>query len=492
MSDEDDDLFADSGGDTDDLIAESKKDAKPIAKPKKLKKKKKAAPKKRKRADIPDADKDSDDDGPGLFDSDDEDDEPKKPLSKRERMDALRAKKRGETPGSGSSGKKKKEDGYDSGDSYNSAEYVRTEEDNNFIDTEGDDQDAINELYSEQIFDDERGEAEEERPKKKKIKGAGSSSRRSERSELGNAEADKDNPIMQAVNKMKKKKRATKHFSQLVEEDAKPLLEKMEQAADDDDEAIEQKRPALKKLGLLTEVCDKLANRELMRPLLEHDLLSICKRWIQPLPNGKLGNVTVRQRLLYSISLMTGENGITKDDLRQSDFGKVVMSLYMHKNETKPMKRQLKLLIDQWSRPIFQKSGNMRDLERVHHSRGATGIAGVSRLNQAGQANKYNDALNQKSSSRGGKDQDLNSLIKSGSLGKTQSGINRVRIPFSRGFAYSARPSNKTTGAVDKRRQGAGPESRQALSKRILEKKRPKGKNQRSANISIEGRSTKP
>ena len=39
MSDEDDDLFADSGDDTDDLIAASKKDSKPVAKPKKLKKK---------------------------------------------------------------------------------------------------------------------------------------------------------------------------------------------------------------------------------------------------------------------------------------------------------------------------------------------------------------------------------------------------------------------------------------------------------------------
>ncbi|CAJ1964289.1 unnamed protein product [Cylindrotheca closterium] len=488
MSDDDDDLFADSGGDTDDLIAESKKDAKPIAKKKKLiKKKKKAVPKKRKRSDIPDADKDSDDEGPGLFDSDDEDDEPKKPMSKRERMDALRAKKRQETAGPSGSGKK---DGYDSENSYDSAEFVRNQEDNDFIDTEGDDQDAINELYSEQIFDDERGEAMEEPSKKKKIKGAGSSSRRSE-DRLGNAEADKDNPVMQAVNRMKKKKRATKHFSQLVEEDAKPLLEKMEQAADDDDEAIAQKRPATKKLMLINEVSEKLANRELMRPLLEHDLLSICKRWIQPLPNGKLGNVTVRQRLLYSISLMTGENGISKDDLRQSEFGKVVMSLYMHKNETPAMKRQLKLLIDQWSRPIFQKSGNMRDLERVHQSRGATGIAGVSRLNQAGKA-KHNESLNVVSSSRGGKDQDLNSLINSGSLGKTQSGINRVRIPFSKGFAYSARPMNKTDVAVDKRRQGNGPESRQALSKRILEKKRPKAKNQRSANISIEGRSTKP
>jgi hypothetical protein len=53
MSDEDDDdLFGDSGGDTDDLIAESTKNAKPIATLKKLTKKK-AIPKKRKRTDIP-------------------------------------------------------------------------------------------------------------------------------------------------------------------------------------------------------------------------------------------------------------------------------------------------------------------------------------------------------------------------------------------------------------------------------------------------------
>lgn len=430
-----------------------------------------------------------DDDGPGLFDSDDEDDEPKrKPMSKRQRMEALQAKKRQEIASLTSD---KKQDGYDSEDSYNSAEFVRTKEDNDFIDTEGDDQDAINELYSEQIFDDERGEAEEERPQKKKIKGAGSSRGRSERAEL-EAEADADNPLMQAVRKMQKKKRVTKNFSELTEEDVKPLLAKMEQAADDDDEAISQKRPALNKLRIINEVCDKLANRELMRPLLEHDLLSVCKRWIQPLPNGTLGNVTVRQKLLHSISLMTGENGITKDDLKESGFGKVVMSLYMHKSETPAMKRQVKKLIDQWSRPIFQKSGNMRDLDRVQHQRGTTGLAGISRINNMGQANRQNASLNKKSASRGGKDQDLSSLIKSGSVGKTESGINRVRIPFSKGFHYSVRPSNKLTGVEDKRRQSSGgPESRKNLSKRILDKKRPNKKNQRSANISIEGRATK-
>ena len=53
MSDEDDDLFADSGGDTDDLIAESK--SKPIAKPKKIVKKKTLTKKRKREKPIPGA-----------------------------------------------------------------------------------------------------------------------------------------------------------------------------------------------------------------------------------------------------------------------------------------------------------------------------------------------------------------------------------------------------------------------------------------------------
>lgn len=511
MSDDEEDLFADSdgGGDTDDLIAESNK--KPAAKPKKLQKKKATAPVKKRKRDIPDADKDSDDDK-GLFD--DSDDEKaaspaKKPMSKRERMEALTKKKRSEQqqqqsqqqkhrsaskgPNKNKSGDEgNKNSGYDSEDSYDSAEYVRTQEDNDFIDTEGDDADAVAELYAEQHFDDdERGEAMEERKKKKSIKGAGSDRGRSERSEL-EAEADDDNPILQAVKKMAKKKRVQKKFSEL-EEEAKPFLARMEQAADEDEEAITQRRPALKKLAMLHEVCETLARRDMVRPLLDLDVLAICKRWIQPLPNGNLGNVTVRNRLLQAISLMTGENGITAHDLKRSEFGKVVMSLYMHKDETPAMKLQLKGLIDQWSRPIFQKSGNMRDLERVQQSRGSSGISQISRMQQMEQAKVSVNPV--KSAHRGGKDQDLSSLIASGSKGKSESGVNRVRVPYSKGFQFSVRPQNRVAGVVDKRRQApttASLDARGKIGKRMTEKGRAVSKNVRSANVSIEGRVAKP
>jgi transcription factor SPN1 len=91
---------------------------------------------------------------------------------------------------------------------------------------------------------------------------------------------------------------------------------------------------------------------------------------------------------------------------------------------------------------------------------------------------------------RGGKDQDLNSLIKSGSMGKTESGINRVRVPFSKGFQYTARPTNRVTGAVDKRRAqgGATQDTRGKLGKRMQEKGRLAAKNQRSADVSVVGR----
>jgi len=484
-------LFADSdGGDTDDLIAESNK--KPAAKPKKLVKKKAAPANKRKR-DIPDADNDSGDDGKGLFDDSDEEGKPaKKPMSKREKMEALTKKKRLEqqqTVSKVPNNKKNDKSGYESEESFDSAEYVRTQEDNDFIDTEGDDADAVAELYAEQNFDDERGEAMEEKKKKKKIKGAGSDRGRSERSEL-EAEADDDNPIMQAVKKMARKKRVQKKFSEL-EEEAKPFLARMEQAADEDEEAVAQKRPALKKLAMLNEVCEVLARRDMTRPLLDLDLLAICKRWVQPLPNGNLGNVTVRTRLLNAISLMTGENGITAQDLKRSEFGKVVMTLYMHKDETPAMKRHLKSLIDQWSRPIFQKSGNMRDLERVQQSRGS-GISQIARLHQMEQAKATVNPA--KSAHRGGKDQDLNSLIASGSKGKAESGINRVRVPYSKGFQFSVRPQNRAAGVVDKRRLQAtlAQDARGKIGKRMLEKGRAVSKNVRSANVSIEGRATKP
>ena len=97
-----------------------------------------------------------------------------------------------------------------------------------------------------------------------------------------------------------------------------------------------------------------LANKELMRPLLEFNILSLVYRWIQPV-KGKLGNVTIRRDLLQAVGKMDGEMGISSGDLKKSNLGRLVMGLYNHASETVEMKKIEKKLIDQWTRPIFRK-----------------------------------------------------------------------------------------------------------------------------------------
>ena len=253
---------------------------------------------------------------------------------------------------------------------------------------------------------------------------------------------------------------------------------------------------------MLNETLDVLARKDLTRPLLDMDLLMVAAAWVRPLPNGQLGNVTVRSKILQAIGKMNGENGITAVDLKRSNFGKVVMSLYMHRSETPDLKRQHKALIEQWSRPIFQKSGNMRDLEKVQESRGATsgGIAGIARAQAmarsrgAAESSAAAAAAGAGTPDGGGseKGRDMSAIISRGSESARDLGTNRVRVPFSKGFQFSVRPSDKTGSVQDRRTYVTSvKDNREALHKKMLDKSRPVSKNQRSANISIEGRPTK-
>jgi transcription factor SPN1 len=494
-SDEEDDLFGDDSDDTADLIASSKKNTTA----------KKNAESLNNKATVKTADHSDDDSDGGLFDSDsDDDDKPSSKkkstsndLSKRQRLELLARKKGGVNLKSNETkrppkpktkshdgGTKNKADGYDSEDSYASATFERTEEDDNFIDTTGEDADAVNELYAEQYFGDDRPD----RSYNKKNKGKKRRNNDDEAIE-DNGNLEPDNPIMAAVHRMKKKKREKKNLTE-VEDEAKHFLNQMELAADEDESAVAERRPATKKLSMLNEVCDMLKRRDMQRMLLDLQLLKVCKRWIQPLPNGTLGNITIRQRLLDTISKMTGETGISPNDLKQSDFGKVVMVLYKHRSETPTMKRLLKELIEQWSRPIFNKSGNMRDLERVHGSRGMDGLAALARQQHA-QSQQQNQEKERADASAS--KQDINSLIESGKKGGPEAGSNRVRVPFSKGFAFSVRPESRASLSPEKRSVPAGipKDNRSNLTKRMIEKSRTVGKNQRSANVSVEGRVTK-
>ncbi len=448
-SEDDDDLFG-GGSDSDDtaelLAAATQNQKKPPPKPKTIAKPKQDA-------------SDDDDDG-GLFDSDSDEDEPV--LSKKQKLENLARRKKQKQPPKKKKPPKtkkdanKKEEGYESGNSYDSETFERTAEDDAFIDTTGEDADAVNELYAEQNFDDERPHPETKKKKKRK-----------QQSSDNDGDAEPDNPIMAAVHRMKKKKRV-KQSSIEIEDELKVFLHKMDSAAEKDETCLQEKKPALHKLQMLNTVCEELTKKDRQRILIELDLLTVIKRWIQPLPNGSLGNVTVRQKLLDSLFLL--ENEITSNDLRRSELGKTVMTLAKHRSETPHLKRQWRTLIENWSRPIFKKSGNMRDLDKVQRGSGMAAAAAPPR----------------QQAPAGGPD--LQSMIESGKKAATTSST-RVSVPFSKGFAYSVRPQGKVVDSMNPNKQVS--DIKNKLQKRMVEKGRKKSKNQRSANISVEGRKTK-
>jgi len=98
------------------------------------------------------------------------------------------------------------------------------------------------------------------------------------------------------------------------------------------------------------------------------------RKWLEPLPDGSIPNLSIRTWL---IEILKQFPPIDVEELRASGIGKVVMFLWKHKNETMPNKKNLKELIDTWSRPIFGLSNSYREYhgnqedeqERIAHER---------------------------------------------------------------------------------------------------------------------------
>lgn len=352
------------------------------------------------------------------------------------------------------------------------------------------------EYYREEHFEDERAVGEysddESGKKKSRAKTSKASKKRTSSKFDGVDMTDPDNPVTQALNRMKKKKK-TAVSSEANDAAAAEFIRSMERAAEEDDRAIKERKPATKKLMMLSSVVDMLNQKTMVRVLLEHDLLVVVKRWIQPLPNGTLGNVTLRQKLVDAVAKMgTGEDGIQMQDLKRSDFGKMIMSLFMHKKETPTMKRKLKGMIEEYSREVFGRNGNMKDLHNAQsYQRTNIGLAGISRARAIEDAASVKYSQNE-ASRRKSKGKDLGSIMSKGTKASAGSGKSRVSVPYSKGFQFTVRPEDKK-GDVSDRKNRAIKGNRQDLHKRIIDRSR--GGNSKNSmgggNLSIEGRATK-
>jgi len=141
------------------------------------------------------------------------------------------------------------------------------------------------------------------------------------------------------------------------------FVTQMDIAAEDDIRANQQHLPALNKVKLLPEVSTQLAKKFLHEIFVSAGVLTTLKKWLDPLPDGSLPNIKLREVVLRGLIDMG--HHVQTEDLRESGIGRAIMLLSKHPQETLANKKSAKTLIELWSRPIFNLSSKYKDLYRA-------------------------------------------------------------------------------------------------------------------------------
>jgi len=137
------------------------------------------------------------------------------------------------------------------------------------------------------------------------------------------------------------------------------FVDKMNSAAEADKIANKEKKPAINKLQMLPEVIDQLSKVHLRKMFLDCEVLSAIKLWLDPLPDGSLTNVKIREGLLRALLKF---KELSPNQLRSSGIGRNIMKFSQNQSETKLNRKLAAQLIHQWSRPIFEISAEWSDL----------------------------------------------------------------------------------------------------------------------------------
>lgn len=173
--------------------------------------------------------------------------------------------------------------------------------------------------------------------------------------------------VLDNIKKSYRRRKKPTEITADIEGEVISFIKKMEQAIANDFQALRDKKPATQRIKMLNDVLHQLSKVHLQETLLNNNILTTIRTWLEPLPDGTLPSMNIRSGLLNILN--SKYDTVSPEHLKPSKIGQVVMILWKHPQETPQNKRIAQDLIEKWSRPLFGLSTNYQNM---NHSKLAT------------------------------------------------------------------------------------------------------------------------
>ena len=140
----------------------------------------------------------------------------------------------------------------------------------------------------------------------------------------------------------------------MADQEIVDMRNKMTKAAEDDGELVRQGLPASQKLKMLPQVVGLLNRQNYTQAILdpEMNLLEAVRFFLEPLSDGSLTAYNIQRELFAALTKLP----MTKEALISSGIGKVILFYRKSKRAEPTIKRQATKLMEEWSRPLLQRS----------------------------------------------------------------------------------------------------------------------------------------
>lgn len=148
----------------------------------------------------------------------------------------------------------------------------------------------------------------------------------------------------------RQKKRRKADFTEAEAADvARQMIQRMRDAAEEDDRARSEGRPAVAKLKLLNEACAEIGKPKWMHWYLREGVCDILARWLMILPGGTLPNMTIRTRMLQLMHKIP----ISIEHLHGTELGVRLVQLWHSSEELEENRALIRSLVQLLLRPVF-------------------------------------------------------------------------------------------------------------------------------------------